>query len=101
MARHLFVYILKCADDSYYIGVTNNLERRFEEHVTGFIESCYTFSRRPLELVYQNEFQNPNDAIAFEKQIKKCSRAKKEALIAGDIDKLKELSKSKNNYSEK
>jgi putative endonuclease len=52
-------------------------------------------------LVYQNEFQNPNDAIAFEKQIKKWSRAKKEALIAGDIDKLKELSKSKNNYSEK
>lgn len=71
------------------------MERRFGEHVTGFIETCYTFSRRPLELVYHKEFQNPSDAIAFEEQIKKWSRAKKEALIAGDIDKLKELSKSR------
>ncbi|MDP2386262.1 MAG: GIY-YIG nuclease family protein [Bacteroidota bacterium] len=96
MARHLFVYILKCADDSYYIGVTNNVERRFEEHVSGLNETCYTYSRRSLELMFQKEFQSPREAIAFEKQIKGWTRAKKEALIIGDIEKLKELSRSKN-----
>ena len=95
MARHLFVYILKCSDNSYYVGVTNNIGRRLEEHNSGVNESCYTYSRRPVLFEYIQEFQNPLDAIGFEKQIKKWTRAKKEALIKGDIDKLKELAKSK------
>jgi putative endonuclease len=97
LARHLFVYILKCSDDSYYIGVTFNVEKRMEEHNAGLNETAYTFARRPVVLMYQKEFRNPNEAIAFEKQLKRWSRAKKEALIAGDIEKLKQLSKSKSN----
>jgi putative endonuclease len=77
LARHLFVYILRCADGSYYISVTNNIERRLEEHSSGLTETCYTYPRRPVALLYQKEFQNPNEAIAFEKQIKGWTRAKK------------------------
>jgi putative endonuclease len=64
---------------------------------SGLNETSYTASRLPVTLVYQKEFQNPNEAIAFEKQLKRWSRAKKEALIAGDIEKLKQLAKSKSN----
>lgn len=49
--RIYYVYILKCSDGSYYTGVTNCLERRFAEHVDGRNVTCYTFSRRPVELV--------------------------------------------------
>jgi len=50
--KYLYVYILECSDTSFYIGVTNNLGRRFIEHATGIHESSYTFSRRPLKLVF-------------------------------------------------
>ena len=89
------VYILKCADNSYYTGITNNLERRMQEHTEGLNKTCYTYNKRPLLLVYQSVFNNPNEAIAFEKQIKGWSRKKKEALINGDIELLKALSKNK------
>ena len=93
------VYILKCSDDSYYTGVTSDLEKRMKQHNEGEFWYCYTFNKRPLQLVYTREFKDNLEAIAFEKQIKRWSRAKKEALIAGDIAKLKELSKSKSNAS--
>ncbi|HTL82307.1 MAG TPA: GIY-YIG nuclease family protein, partial [Bacteroidia bacterium] len=52
MNKEYFVYILKCADDSYYVGVTNDLQRRLEEHNNSEIEISYTFSRRPVTLVW-------------------------------------------------
>ena len=48
----LYVYILKCSVKTYYTGITNNPERRLEEHSSGINKKCYTFSRRPLEIVY-------------------------------------------------
>jgi len=92
-----YTYILHCADDSFYTGITNNIERRLAEHNSGYHSESYTYSRRPLKLVHYEEFQNPNDAIAREKQIKKWSRKKKIALIEGDFDSIIKLSKKKFN----
>lgn len=91
------VYILKCSDSSYYTGVTSNLEKRMKQHEEGEFPYCYTFDKRPLQLMFYREFDNNLEAIAFEKRVKGWSRAKKEALISEDIAKLKELSRSKNN----
>ncbi|MBI2721079.1 MAG: GIY-YIG nuclease family protein [Bacteroidetes bacterium] len=91
-----FVYIIHCSDNSYYIGITNNLERRFNEHCYGTNIGSYTYNRRPLKLVFYVDFNDVEKAILFEKKIKKWSRAKKTALINGDFDALPELSKKKN-----
>jgi putative endonuclease len=93
------VYILKCSDGSYYTGVTSNLEKRLKQHQDGAFWNCYTFDKRPILLMFYREFIDNMEAIAFEKQVKGWSRAKKEALINGDITKLKELSKSKKQVS--
>jgi len=84
MRREYVVYILRCADRSYYIGVTNNLARRLEEHATGVNEGAYTHDRRPVQLVFTRTFSYVWDAIHFETVVKKWSRKKKEALICGD-----------------
>jgi putative endonuclease len=79
-----FVYILRCSDGSYYVGSARaDLDRRIGEHQGGEIPG-YTSTRRPVELVFAEEFQRITDAIAAERQIKGWSRAKKEALIRGD-----------------
>jgi putative endonuclease len=78
-----FLYILHCADASYYVGVTRtSLERRVAEHNSGAFGG-YTASRRPVELVYHQEFQSLTDAIAAERQVKGGRREKKKALICG------------------
>ena len=91
--KQSYVYILKCSDNSYYTGVTSNLEHRFFQHESGFFPDCYTFKRRPLELVFYAEFTDINFAIEKEKQIKKWSRLKKEALINGEYGSLPNLAK--------
>jgi putative endonuclease len=83
-----FVYILKCTDNSYYTGFTNSLERRLAEHVSGKNKDCYTFDKRPLELVWFEVFNDVLNAIATEKRIKGWTRVKKEALINQDWDRL-------------
>lgn len=95
--KQYYVYILLCYDDSYYVGVTSELEKRPEEHHTGFYSDCYTYSRRPLIVKYVEIYQRVYDAIEREKQIKRWSRKKKQALINEHFDKLKEFSK---NYTE-
>lgn len=90
-----YVYILRCADGKYYTGVTNNLERRVEEHKQGINQNCFTFSRRPLELVYKANFTNPEEAIRWEKKIKDWNRKKKEALMAQNWKDLIEFSKKR------
>ena len=90
-----FVYILECSDRTYYTGVTSNLEKRVFEHKSGKHQDSYTFSRRPLKLVFFCEFTDINMAIEKEKQIKKWSRLKKEALIKGDYLALPNLAKKK------
>ena len=90
-----YIYILLCSDNSYYIGVTNNIEERVLQHQNGVHGNSYTFNKRPISLIYTEEFIDIKQAIEREKQLKKWSRAKKEALVNNDIDKLKVLSKSK------
>ena len=89
-----YVYIVECKDWSYYIGVTNDLNRRMLEHNTGFDPGCYTYERRPVELKYFEHFTDINQAIAREKQLKGWSRKKKQALFRQDLNKLQQLSKS-------
>ena len=92
--KSYFIYILQCSDGSYYIGVTNDVERRFYEHQEGLIERCYTHNKRPVKLMYVEEFGDIVEAISREKQIKGWSREKKMALIDGDFERLVTLSKS-------
>jgi len=93
--KQSYVYILKCSDSTYYTGVTSNLTQRMFQHNTGFYPDCYTFSRRPVALVFYAEFTDINFAIEKEKQIKKWSKAKKEALIRGEYDTLPNLARKK------
>ncbi|MBW2961630.1 GIY-YIG nuclease family protein [Mesonia aestuariivivens] len=90
-----YVYILECSDVLFYIGVTNNITRRLEEHSKGLNPDCFTFKRRPLELVFQQDFNDIQQAIYFETKIKKWSAHKKKALVKGDFDTLKVLSECK------
>ena len=90
--KQYFVYILLCSDNSYYTGVTNDLERRLYEHENGMDPGSYTCKRRPLKMVFCENFNDINQAIAFEKQVKGWSRKKKEAIIAGNWESLPGLS---------
>lgn len=97
--NQLCVYILECSDNSYYTGVTNNLERRLLEHQSGEAVTSYTFYRRPVKLKWYSESMDPDQAIELEKQIKRWTRKKKEALINQEWDFLKLYSKCTNNSS--
>ena len=86
-----WLYILECADGSYYTGSTSNLSLRLAQHQAG--EGCvYTRSRLPVELVYLQEFPSAHQAFLRERQVKGWSRAKKQALIQADFEQLVELS---------
>ena len=85
-----YVYMLRCSDGSYHVGHTNDLEQRLATHERGAIED-YTLSRRPVELVFSDQFSTRQEAFHRERQIKGWSRARKEALIKGDWDGLVEL----------
>ena len=88
-----YLYILKCADNFYYTGVTTDVNKRLWEHNQGLSEDAFTKSRRPVKLVYAEAFIDKWDAIRAEYQIKKWSRGKKEALINGDYLEIKKLAK--------
>ena len=92
--RPSWVYILECSDGSYYTGCTTNIEKRISEHELGIIGG-YTPRRRPVRLVWSQEFSDIKYAILAERQIKGWSRKKKEALIREDFDLLHELAQSK------
>jgi putative endonuclease len=79
-----WVYILRCADGSYYTGHTDNLETRMGQHDSGAIARCYTFKRRPLTLAFAQEFVTREEALGAEQQIKGWGRKKKEAMVRGD-----------------
>jgi predicted GIY-YIG superfamily endonuclease len=90
-----YAYVLRCADDSYYTGHTDDLDVRIAEHSAGAFRACYTFKRRPLKLVWSQDFPTRYEALSAERQIKGWSRAKKEALIAGDWERLSLLARSR------
>ena len=91
----VFVYILRCADGSFYCGTTRkSLEARVDEHNAGALAG-YTATRRPVELVWHQAFQRATDAVAMERRIKSWSRRKKIALIEGDWDRLRRAARKR------
>ena len=92
-----FIYILRCADGALYIGHTDNLEFRFAQHQSG---ECggFTSVRTPVALVYAAELPTRDEAIVRERQIKNWSRAKKEALISGDWNRLSRLARGRDRW---
>jgi len=91
--KPFYVYLLRCSDGSYYAGHTDDIDARMQQHGDGQIG--YTATRKPVELLWQGEFEAREGALAFEQQIKGWSRAKKEALIRGDWDGIKQLARSR------
>ena len=90
--KPFWTYILRCADNSYYTGHTDDLEHRFAQHQSGAIRG-YTYERRPIELVWAQDFPTREEALSSEIKVKNWSRAKKEALIARDWERLKRFSR--------
>jgi putative endonuclease len=88
-----FTYIVRCSDDSFYVGSTWNLQRRLWQHNHGE-GSAYTARRRPVVLEWAAEFERIDEAFALEKQIQNWSRAKRQALIGGPYTDLPRLSRT-------
>lgn len=95
------VYILKCVDGSYYTGSTKDLDGRVQEHQTGEHPDAYTYSRRPVQLVWCELTETYPEAFQWEHRIKGWSRAKKEALIRGDIEGIHEIVKAERKRRDK
>ncbi|WP_430409802.1 GIY-YIG nuclease family protein [Kordia sp.] len=94
--KSYYVYILKCKDELLYVGMTNNLARRLKEHHGGLHKDCFTYKRRPLVLIFYQDFNDVEQAIYFEKKIKKWSKTKKFVLAEGNFDLLQILSECRN-----
>lgn len=77
-----FVYLVKCADSTYYCGYTKDLDRRIKEHNQSGKGARYTRARRPVGLCYSEEFQTLSEALKREYQIKKLSKIEKLNLIS-------------------
>jgi predicted GIY-YIG superfamily endonuclease len=92
MVQPYYVYILRCADDSYYVGSAQDLDSRVKTHNDGR-GAAYTFKHRPVHLVYSEPFDSETHAVTREQQLKHWSHGKKQALVDGNIQRLKHLSK--------
>ena len=96
------VYILLCADGSYYTGSSADVEKRVWQHQEGVSKEAYTYTRRPVKLIWvSEEVARYSDALRFERQIKGWSRAKKEALIRNDFDMIHKIVKNERKQREK
>ena len=95
MSDGLSVYILRCRDGTFYVGQTDNLERRVQEHQEGG-KCIYTTGRRPVKLVWSQDFQTRIEARDCEQRLKKWSHAKKAALAIGDLELLRESGRKQN-----
>ena len=91
MQDHFYMYILKCKNGAYYVGHTDNIDKRISEHHQGLIESCYTKKMRPVELIFVQDFCTRDAAFHAERQVKGWSRKKKEALMRGNWEEIQEL----------
>ena len=89
-----YIYILECSDGTYYTGSTTDLERRVQQHQSGE-GAQYTKRRRPVKLIYFEEFDRIDAAFYREKQIQAWSRKKKQALIEGRLVDLPALAKKR------
>jgi len=91
MPDTFYVYILQCADGTYYTGYSGNLSRRIKQHQAGSIPRAYTKSRRPVKLAWAGEFDSKNTARAYEKKIKNWSTQRKEGLILENQPRTEEI----------
>ena len=89
-----FTYLLRCNDGSYYAGHTDDLDLRLAQHQTGALGG-YTARRLPVTLIWSQAFPTREEAFNAERQIKGWSRAKKEALVAGDWDRVSKLARNR------
>ncbi len=71
MPKEYYVYIVRCSDGSLYTGLASELEERFCQHQDGFYKNCYTYKRRPVELVYCSEFREVHESIEWERRVKR------------------------------
>jgi predicted GIY-YIG superfamily endonuclease len=92
MDRPFFAYILECADGSFYVGHTDDLDKRLSQHQGGF-GCAWTASRLPVRLVWFQEFATREEARETEHRLKGWSRAKKAALVRGDFNLIRDLSR--------
>jgi len=90
--KNFYLYILRCRDGSYYVGHTDDLDKRMSEHNLGLHEG-YTAARRPVELIAMQTFYTRDEAFAAERKIKKWTRVKKEAFIRSDWNEISRLAK--------
>ena len=90
-----WVYILRCADNSYYTGHTDNLEGRIAKHQTGETPG-YTSTRLPVKLIFSEQFPTREEALSCERQIKGWGQNKKEALMRGDWAEVSRLARRGN-----
>jgi predicted GIY-YIG superfamily endonuclease len=93
-----FVYILECADGSFYVGQTSDLAQRVKAHDDGTAAN-FTRERRPVRLAYAENLPSRESAVRRERQLKGWTHAKKRALIHRDVDQLRKLSRSRSNMS--
>jgi len=93
------VYILRCADNKLYVGATTNLTQRLHQHESGTDEEGFTAGRLPVVLEFAMEFPTIGEAAVAEKTLKRWSHGKKEALIRGDAEALKQLAMCRNRTS--
>ena len=91
-----YIYILECSDGLLYTGFTNDISRRLDEHQEGRNTTSFTFKRRPVTLLFHQGFNDVEQAIYFEKKIKRWSAEKKRALASNDFDLLQILSECRN-----
>ena len=90
--RKYFFYILRCSDSSLYCGMTSNLENRLKEHnSSGSKGAKYLRAKKPVSVVYKETYPDIKTATNRELQVKKWTKAKKEALVVGDLELLKRL----------
>lgn len=94
MGRVFLAYVLQCADGSYYVGHTDDMAKRVAEHHEGG-KCTYTETRRPVQLVWSQEFATRAEALSAELQIKNWNRTKKQALVRGDFQELRRAAKKK------
>ena len=87
--------MIQCFDGTFYVGVTNDLERRFGQHCEGVDPNSYTYNRRPLHLKWAGDFPSIRDAIDFEKRLKRWSHRKKRAFAEGKWADLHRYSKGR------
>ncbi len=96
-----YLYILLCADGKYYVCTTRkSLEERLGEHNAG-LHKGFTAARRPVTMVFAQHFETITDAVAAERQVKGWTRAKKEAMVNGEWNRLPELAKRRSSHSQR